>query len=133
MVSVDTVPPRFADGSRTVAPGLLSPWITPAARAAAAADWLRTTPTRRADIPLTGDRNRSRVEERPCASVSEMSAGAEREGLSSTTARDTKGDKMSGALLAIWWIGAIGTCSWYWLSRGRQAEFLVGRMLGFLS
>jgi hypothetical protein len=40
---------------------------------------------------------------------------------------------MSGGLLAIWWIGAIGTCSWYWLSRGRQAEFLVGRMLGFLS
>ena len=40
---------------------------------------------------------------------------------------------MSGAFLAIWFIGAIGTCSWYWITRGREAEFLVGRALGYLS
>ncbi len=40
---------------------------------------------------------------------------------------------MSGTFLAFWWIGAIGTCSWYWFTRGRKAEFLVGRTLGFLS
>ncbi|MDX6370334.1 MAG: hypothetical protein QOG93_1836 [Gaiellaceae bacterium] len=40
---------------------------------------------------------------------------------------------MTGAFLAIWWIGAIGTCSYYWFTSGREEEFLVGRAKGFMS
>lgn len=40
---------------------------------------------------------------------------------------------MSGAALAIWWIGAIGTCSYYWFTEGRDEEFLIGRTKGFLA
>ena len=40
---------------------------------------------------------------------------------------------MSGALLAIWWIGAIGTCSYYWFTEGRNEEFLIGRTKGILA
>jgi hypothetical protein len=37
---------------------------------------------------------------------------------------------MSGGLLAVWWIGAIGTCSYYWFTRGRTEHFLIGRTKG---
>lgn len=40
---------------------------------------------------------------------------------------------MSGAVLAIWWIGAIGTCSYYWFTEGRTEEFLIGRAKGFVA
>jgi hypothetical protein len=46
---------------------------------------------------------------------------------------ESGGVVVSGALLAIWWIGAIGTCSYYWFTQGREEEFLVGRTKGFLS
>jgi hypothetical protein len=37
------------------------------------------------------------------------------------------------AFIVIYWIGAIGTCAYYWFTRGRKAEFIVGRTLGALS
>jgi hypothetical protein len=40
---------------------------------------------------------------------------------------------MSGALLAIWFIGAVGTCSYYWFTEGRTEQFMVGRMKGFFA
>jgi hypothetical protein len=36
-------------------------------------------------------------------------------------------------LVAVWWIGAIGTSTYYWFARGRTEEFVVGRAKTFFA
>jgi hypothetical protein len=38
-----------------------------------------------------------------------------------------------GALLAIWWIGALGTSTYYWVTYGCDETYVAGRMKTFVA